>query len=265
MTTITRFSNCQGEKISTSSSSLSSYPRGPSPPRWRTGTSGATRVQNQPHYRARRSHSSSYLPRNVRPASRNPNLLYRAMAGFCGVVVLRTSVRNPWTRHQSIAAWVNRVPTPRRHTSSATRSRLSSATSFRRRYSRHSWRSGGISANVVGPMTCTVPTIRSSLSEGTAATQLAETSCITSSGAEVFSAFHLLSPASLACFALSYIASTSASSPGRYGRPSREPLPQARRLVASHGFVRELTLPILVVTTGAHSNGASLRAGAITY
>ena len=113
-------------------------------------------------------------------------------------------------------------------------------------------------------MTCTVPTVRSSLSEGTAATQLAETSCITSSGAEVFSAFHLLSPASLACFALSYIASPGLRlQGGTESCPSREPLPQARRLVASHGFVRGLTLLILVVTTGAHNNSASPGAGAM--
>ena len=179
--------------------------------------SNAQRTQGL-NYRSRQSHTSSYLSRNVRSASRNPNLLYRAMAGFCGVVVLRTRVRKPWTQHQSTTAWVNRLPTPRRRISSATRSRLSSATSSLRRHSRPSGRSGGISASVVGPMTCTVPTILSSpLPEGAAATQLAEASRMTLSGAEAPSAFHLRSPVSLARFALSYIASTSASSPGRYG------------------------------------------------
>ncbi len=54
-------------------------------------------------------HTSSYLSRNVRSASLNPSFLYRAMAGLCGVVVFRTSVRNPWTRHQSIAVRIRRV------------------------------------------------------------------------------------------------------------------------------------------------------------
>ena len=170
-------------------------------------------------YRSRQSQTSSYLSRNVRSASRNPNLLYRAIAGFCGVVVLRHQVcgsndRGLGTSRSLPGSTGCRLP-ELGHISSAIRSRLSSATSFRRGHSRHSCRSGGISANVVGPMTCTVPTIRSfPLSEGTVATQLAEASCMTSSGAEVPSAFHLLSPASLAWFALSYIASTSASSPG---------------------------------------------------
>ena len=139
------------------------------------------------------------------------------MAGFCGVVVLRTRVRNPWTRHQSITAWVNRVPTPRRHISSATRSRLSSATSSLRRHSRPSGRAGGISANVVGPMTCTVPTIRfSPLSEGTAATQLAEVSCMSLSSKEMLrrSLAQRLSPDGLACW-LVY------SSPNGLSCPSR--------------------------------------------
>ena len=83
-----------------------------------------------------RSHTSSYLSRYVRSTSRNPNFSYSAKAGFWGVVVLRTRVRNPWDRHQSMTVWVNRVPTPRRHTCHLRPvSRLSSATSFRRRYS----------------------------------------------------------------------------------------------------------------------------------
>ena len=51
----------------------------------------------------------------------------------------------------------------------------------------------------------------------------------------------LLSPVSLAWFALSYIALRLRLRDGTDAYPSKEPMPEARRWVASHGFVLEPT------------------------